>query len=126
MKTKPTTLRDILDQMAYNLEWIFPDIKGSPRIDREKQNKIKTEAEQAIIELIKSKLPEKLDFKPKNNSTCSFEQTDSYPNPCEHCGGTRAYEWREFTRRNGITPADITGYNQALDQWEQAILELMK
>lgn len=59
MKTKPTTLRDILDQMAYNLEWIFPDIKGSPRIDREKQNKIKTEAEQAIKSLMLSKLPEK-------------------------------------------------------------------
>lgn len=59
MKTKPTTLRDILDQMAYNLEWIFPDIKGSPRIDREKQNKIKTEAEQAIKDLLLNKLPEK-------------------------------------------------------------------
>lgn len=36
MKTKPTTIIDILDQMAYNLEWIFPDIKGSPRIAQSK------------------------------------------------------------------------------------------
>lgn len=96
MKTKPTTLRDILDQMAYNLEWIFPDIKGSPRIDREKQNKIKTEAEQAIKSLMLSKLPEK-----------KYVSEDEDP--------AKAYD-------------DLVhqGYNQALDQWEQAILELMK
>ena len=101
MKTKPTTLRDILDQMAYNLEWIFPDIKGSPRIDREKQNTIIDQAPKKLEELLLECKPEKKTKK-------------DVPDPYEV--GIHAT----------IPVAQASGYNQALDQWEQAILELMK
>lgn len=58
---EPNTLRDILNEMTLLLEWVFPDVLGAPRIDREKQDSIKTEATQSIKQSLLELLPKKKD-----------------------------------------------------------------
>lgn len=77
---------------------------------------MKAEATEAIAKELMGCLPEKLEFKPKKNMSCSFELANDYPNPCKYCGGTRKYEWREFTKKHGISPDQIDGANHTLDE----------
>ena len=56
------TVRDILDQAKYDLEWVFSDVKGSPRIDREKQSAIVDQALKELEELLLESLPEEQDI----------------------------------------------------------------
>ncbi len=61
---------------------------------------------------------EKKVFEPTKNMSCSFEMPNDYPNPCNYCGGTRKYEWREFTKKYGLAPDQIDGYNQAITDFK--------
>ena len=95
------TVRDILEQARYDLEWVFPDVKGSPRIDREKQNTIIYQALKELGELLLECKPEKKTKK-------------DVPDPYEV--GIHAT----------IPVAQASGYNQAIDDYEKNIKEVLK
>lgn len=59
--TTKDELEGILDRAIQDLEWIFPTVPGSPYIDRAKQVKIKSEALNALANLISIKQKEVLE-----------------------------------------------------------------